>query len=65
MWTVIYIAQSKKMAEIIEKLLTDEGMLVKIQSVGKKLESEYGYYEILVPECEAEEAQNILYETGY
>ena len=65
MWTVIYIAQSKKMAEKIEKLLTDEGMLVKVQSVGKRFESERGYYEILVPESEAEEAQNILYETGY
>ncbi len=65
MWTVIYIAQSSKMAEIIEKLLTKEGMLVKVQSVGKRFESENGYFEILVPEGEAEEAQNILYETGY
>ncbi len=65
MWTVIYIAQSKKMSEIIEKLLTEEGMLVKVQAVSKKLESEQGYYEILVPESEAEEAQNILYEKGY
>ncbi len=65
MWTVIYIAQSKKMSEIIEKLLTEEGMLVKVQAVSKKFESEQGYYEILVPECEAEEAQNILYEKGY
>ncbi len=65
MWTAIYIAQSKKMAEKVEKLLTEEGMLVKVQSVGKRFESERGYYEILVPECEAEEAQNILYEMGY
>lgn len=65
MWTVIYIAQNKKMADKIEKLLTEEGMLVKVQSVSKKLQGEDGYYEVLVPEGEAEEAQNILYETGY
>lgn len=65
MWTVIYIAQNKKMADKIEKLLTEEGMLTKVQPVSKKLENEDGYYEVLVPEGEAEEAQNILYETGY
>lgn len=65
MWTVIYIAQSKKMADKIEKALTKEGALVKIQPVSKKLQDEDGYYEVLVPEGEAEEAQNILYETGY
>lgn len=65
MWTVIYIAQNKKMADKIERLLTEEGMLVKVQPISKKLESENGYYEVLVPEGEAEEAQNILYETGY
>jgi hypothetical protein len=65
MWTVIYIAQNKKMADKLERLLTEEGMLVKTQPVYKKIESESGYFEVLVPEGEAEEAQNILYETGY
>ncbi|MCK9216642.1 MAG: glutamate decarboxylase [Firmicutes bacterium] len=65
MWTVIYIAHNRKKAEAIKEHLTDEGMLVKIQSVGKKIEKEYGCFEILVPESEAEEAQNILYEIEY
>ncbi len=65
MWTVIYIAQNKTKAEMIKERLTDEGMLVKIQPLGKKAESDYGYHEILVPESEAEEAQNLLYEIGY
>ena len=65
MWTVIYIAKNKKAAEKTERLLTQEGMLVKLQPVSKGTEQEDGYFEVLVPEGEAEEAQNIIYESGY
>lgn len=65
MWIAVYIAQNRKIADRIERLLTEEGMLVKIQPISKKIEDRDGYYEILVPEGEAEEAQNILYETGH
>ncbi len=65
MWTVIYIARSKKMAKKIEGLLTKEGMLVKVQAMSKKIEKEDGSFEISVPEAEVEEAQSILYEVGY
>ena len=65
MWTVIYIAPNKKSAEKTERLLTQEGMLTKIQPVNKGADQEDGYFEVLVPEGEAEEAQNIIYESGY
>ncbi|WP_134699897.1 glutamate decarboxylase [Ammoniphilus sp. YIM 78166] len=55
MWTVIYIAPSAKMAEKIQDRLTDEGFLVKIRqaSVSK-------HFEVLVPEAELDEIQEIL-----
>ena len=65
MWTAIYIAQNRKMAEKVETILMDEGMLVKIESMSKDNESKEGFFEILVPEGEANEARDILYEIGY
>lgn len=55
MWTVIYIAPSAKIAERIQDRLTAEGFLVKIRqaSVSKQ-------YELLVPESELEEIQDVL-----
>jgi ribosomal protein S8 len=56
MWTVIYIAPSVKIAERIQEQLTDEGFLVKIkQASGSKQQ-----YEILVPESEIDEIQDVL-----
>jgi len=55
MWTVIFIAHSAKMAENIQDKLTAEGFLVKVRqaSVSKQ-------YEVLVPESELDEIQEIL-----
>jgi hypothetical protein len=54
MWTVIYIAQSSKLAEQIKNRLIEEGFFPKIrQSVSKQ-------YEILVPESELDEVQEVL-----
>jgi ribosomal protein S8 len=56
MWTVIYIAPSVKIAERIQEQLTNEGFLVKIkQASGSKQQ-----YEILVPESEIDEIQDVL-----
>lgn len=65
MWTVVYLARNKTKAEDMKELLTKEGLLVKVQPVGKDSEAELGYYEVLVPEFEAEEAQGILFDLGY
>ncbi|MDF2520136.1 MAG: hypothetical protein K0R84_764 [Clostridia bacterium] len=65
MWTVVYLAKNKKLAEKISGLISDEGVLTKIQPVGKNPNEDDGYYEILVPEGEVGEAHSILIELGY
>jgi len=59
-WTVIYIAPSKIIAEKYKKILEDEGMLVQLRSIGSANMGEYASVEILVPESEAEEAHEII-----
>jgi hypothetical protein len=63
MWTVVYLAHNKIKAEKIKDYLLREGLLVKTQPVGNGSVQE-GYYEVMVPEFEAEEAQGILFELG-
>lgn len=65
MWTVIYMAKNKKIADRVSELMSKEGVLVKQQPVSKNTGDEDSYYEILVLESEVEEAHNILYERGY
>lgn len=64
MWTVVYLAKNKAMADKVSNLMSQEGVLVKTQPVSKNTGNEDGYFEILVLESEAEEAHNILYEKG-
>ena len=65
MWTVVYLAKSKKEADRMSNRLTQEGFLVKTQPVSKNANEDDGYFEILVPEGEVEEAHGILVESGY
>lgn len=60
MWTVIYIAPNKIIAEKYKKTLTDEGMLVQLRPIGSAHLGEHASVEILVPESEAEEAHEIV-----
>lgn len=60
MWTVVYIAPHKKEAERIKDMLSSEGFLVKLKSVGLSQSSECGPVEVLVPESEVEEAMEII-----
>lgn len=65
MWTVVYIAQTKQIAEELGEFLTKEGILVKLRSMNKNQETSSDYYEILVPESDVEEAHGIIIEKGY
>ncbi len=56
MWTVIYIAPTSKIADIIKERLTNEGFLVQIKATHMTKQQ----YEILVPEGELEEVQEVL-----
>jgi len=56
MWTVIYIAPTAKIAERIQKGLTDEGFLVQVRPIHLSKPQ----YEILVPSGEVQEVQEVL-----
>ncbi len=60
MWTVVYIAPNRIMAEMLKNYLTNEGLLVMLRSVGVPHLGDSGSVEILVPESEVEEAHEIL-----
>ncbi|NLO97650.1 MAG: glutamate decarboxylase [Peptococcaceae bacterium] len=60
MWTVIYIAPTRSVAEKYQKALSEEGILVQLRAVGAYQQSNNNSVEILVPESEAEEAHEIL-----
>jgi hypothetical protein len=55
-WTVVYIAPSLKEAKKMEKLLSTEGFLVKLRTIGLPQAKEPCSVEILVPESEVDEA---------
>ncbi|TCZ75309.1 glutamate decarboxylase [Paenibacillus albiflavus] len=56
MWTVIYIAPTAKIAERIKQNLTEEGFLVQVRAISMTKNQ----FEILVPEGELEEVQEVL-----
>lgn len=61
LWTVIYMASDRETADRIEKAIKDEGILVKTREIMKS-KRRCCCIEIIVPESEAEEAQNIILE---
>ena len=60
MWTVVYIAPNQKEAEKLEKMLTAEGFLVKLRTIGLPQANNSCSVEILVPESEVDEALEIV-----
>lgn len=60
MWTVVYIASNKAIAEQIKSLLSSEGLLVMLRPLGVPHLGDSGSVEVLVPESEASEANEIL-----
>jgi hypothetical protein len=59
MWTVVYIAPNKGMAERVRSILEAEGLLAQLRPLDVGDDGR-GSIEILVPEGEAEEAHEIL-----
>lgn len=56
MWKVIYIAPTAKIAERIKAKLSEEGFLVQVRPINLSKQQ----YEILVPEGELEDVQEVL-----
>ncbi len=65
MWTVVYKAQSKDIANRLQHCLSNESILVKLRPISKNPENNDNYYEVLVPEAEVEEAKSVIIETGF
>lgn len=65
MWTVVYMAQNKDLASQMEKMLGNEGILVKVREVSKRRSDVESYFEVLVLEAEIEEAHLVIVEKGY
>lgn len=56
MWKVIYIAPTARIAERIKDRLAEEGFLVQVRPINLSKHQ----FEILVPEGELEEVQEVL-----
>jgi len=59
-WTVVYIAPNRPVAERLRDALTREGLLVKLNQIGCTHADGGSSVEILVPEGEVEEALEII-----
>lgn len=61
MWTVVYIARGKTEADRLKTILSEEGLLVKLRTLGgTDTADERAAVELLVPEGEAQEASDII-----
>jgi len=63
MWTVVYIAPNKSVADSLQKVLSNEGLLVMLRTIGLPHVGDSSAVEILVPESEVDEAMEILNST--
>lgn len=64
MWTVVYMAQNRDKAGILQSALEQAGILVRVQTVGK-MESTNDYLEVSVPESEVEQAHGVIIDKGF
>ncbi|MEW6307908.1 MAG: glutamate decarboxylase [Bacillota bacterium] len=60
MWTVVYIAPNRAIAQMLKDILSNEGVLVVLRTAGIPHLGEAAHVEVLVPEGEAQEAHDIL-----
>ena len=64
MWTVVYLARSREVAEKLQQLLEQGGLLVKLRPLNKESE-EGGSYDVLVPESEVEQAHSLIIDSDF
>ncbi|NLN28150.1 MAG: glutamate decarboxylase [Firmicutes bacterium] len=60
MWTVVYIAPNRPVAEMLREILEAEGIMASLRPIGVPHMGEAANVEILVPESEIEEAAEII-----
>ncbi len=60
MWTVVYIAPNRMIADMLKELLENEGIVAMLRPIGAPHLGASGSVEMLVPESEVEEAHEII-----
>jgi hypothetical protein len=65
MWIVIHMAKSLQLAQSVHDLLAREGFLVRLRPIYRTLSEDENYYELKVPESEAQEARQVLLDHGF
>ena len=63
LWLVVYMTHSESRADAVERMLQDEGFLVRRRVLNRAI-SGAGAYELSVLESEAQEARQLLDEKG-
>lgn len=65
MWTVVYMAQSKEIAESVQLLLEKNNLIVKMRSIRSEDESSSDCCELLVPEAEVQQALSLIIDANF
>jgi len=63
MWKIIYIAKDISLAKSLEKILKEKGIVTILNQLEMNQDELNGNVEILVPNCEAKEAVNVINQT--
>lgn len=65
MWVVVYLANNKDIADSLQELFEANDLLVRIRPVESGEEGNENYFEVTVPEHEADKAHEIIIKNGY
>lgn len=60
MWTVVYVAPNRPVADMLKEMLENDGLLVMVRCASIPHLGNSAQFEILVPESEVDEAQIAL-----
>lgn len=63
MWTVVYVSQTEEKALSLAELFTANKIISRIHNAGCNTEN--GCYEVLVPQTELTEAQDLIFENEF
>lgn len=63
MWTVVYMSDNKEAVEKLRRILTEKQIIVRIRPINQ--DSGGGCYEVLVPQTEVDEAQDLIIEEEF
>ncbi|MGI6034697.1 MAG: glutamate decarboxylase [Limnochordia bacterium] len=60
MWTVVYVAPNRPVADMLKEMLENDGLLVMVRCASIPHLGNSAQFEIMVPESEVDEAQIAL-----